>query len=462
VAYVLAGALAIALAHSVYQIPIQVSDSLEVIVASDEAPSVGSLFLKTGPGGTLRPLRYVQSRWLTHAARATGLPFHVWFRGLHAAITVTLVFLFAVAVPVATWLDLAAFGFALTVFTGIHTFPAMLQESFPVNHFAEVTVVALLAVVLAQRRPHVVSEAALLVLLGASLLLVESGVLIWVILVTCAALRLPGIRPRTAVAATLVLVAYLGARQYFEVGAPSIGAHGSGYGASFYSGDELSARFGNHPLPFLAYNVAGAALSVLFSEPRYGVYSLFTFARPDGPSPVVPINIGSSLLVTGLIAWFAAGLWRRGWRAWDRDDRLVVLSGVVLMASAFCCLTYIKDEILTAAGAFYAISACLAARGLLQSLAGVNVPRRLALVVPVFFLVAAPLWTFRTLGTHFQLRHAAFITRNDWVRTIPVNERESATSETARLTRRLRAEAIGRPVTSEIFLPRWGDRYWTE
>src|SRR6185436_5974526 len=83
---------------------------------------------------TFRPMRYIQARTLLDAADAVGLTYNTVFRAVHVALLVLLIALFVIVVRVHDWVDLAAFCVALPVLIGIHTFAAMLQEAFPVNH----------------------------------------------------------------------------------------------------------------------------------------------------------------------------------------------------------------------------------------------------------------------------------------------------------------------------------------
>jgi hypothetical protein len=455
-AWLLAFALAVALAHGVYQIPIQVSDSLEVIVEAEAAPSTTDLLRKYGAAGTLRPMRYLQARVLVAAARRGTASFHAWFRGIHALLTVALILLFAAAARVRSWSDVAALGFALTVLTGLHTFRPMLRESFPVNHFLEVAAIVLLVVVISQRRPRLVSDICLIVLLALSLLLVESAVLVWVTIAACALLRMPGIRLRTAIAATAVLIIYAGARQYFEIGTPGVGSHGSGYGAVFYEPDELIDRFGSQPLPFFAYNFAAGVLSVLFSEPQSGVYSTLVAIDRGEISPVLPIGVASSGIVTALLFWRGRQIWKRRAGAWSEDDRLLLLSAVVMVVSGVLCLAYVKDDILSVAGVLYALSAFIATRSLFDEIPRARRAHLMAAIAVIAFLVAAPLWGFRAIGTHFDLRRTAFMARNDWTSVTAEEAQSNAT------TRLLKNEVLRRKVTNSWFLPRRGDRYWLE
>jgi hypothetical protein len=461
----LAGALALALAQSVFRIPIQVGDSLDVILVSRHPPSSLSLFEQAARWSvtTLRPMRYLQARWLSTLADTTGISHHTAFRGAHALLVVLIIGLFVWIVEPRRWIDLAALGFALTVLTGLHTFDAMLRESFPVNHFAEVAAAALFVVAIAQRPPRLTRQFLALAMLVGGLLLIESAVLIWLLIVAAVAVGMPGIKRWTAVTASAVMVMFVVARVTLEISAPGIGSHSSGWGGATLSGEELERLFGINPWPFYLYNVSGGALSLLASEPRFGVYQLLAARAAGSMSPVVVINLASSLTATALIAAHSFRAWRQPFRTWALEHKTLALGAVTIAASSALCATYIKDDILGVAGVLYAVMAYLAVRWLLHRFeeAAPSIP---LMAVAVCLVVAASLWGFRAVGTHYDLRRAAFTSRNDWAlqSRSDLAGGESASPEDITLATRLRQDALRQPITSPSFLPDWGERYWVE
>jgi hypothetical protein len=123
---------------------------------------------------------------------------------------------------------------------------------------------------------------------------------------------------------------------------------------------------------------------------------------------------------------------------------------------------YIKDEIISVGGLFYAVCTFIAVRELIASL-----PQRqvaLAWGLCLMLAVDATLWGFRVAGVHYQLRYDAFKTRNDWAEVLREDKRNDWPHDTRELavTRRLQSEAIERRTTSPSFLPRRGDVYWVE
>ena len=462
-AWLLAACVAMPIARGLYDVPVQVSDSLEPIVIAATYPSMSALIAdapRFSPT-TFRPLRYVQARVMVALTEATGLSFRAVFRGTHVILFVALVGLFVMAARVRTGVDLAAFAITLPVFFGIHTFAAMLQEAYPVNRFAEVGVGSLAVVVLALRPPRWYTAPLVCLLLANAVSVVESGVLIWIAVVASALAGLRGIDRPTLVSSTLLTVAYLGLRHWLGISSPGVGGNGSGYWDAFYSADELAARFGSHPLPFMLYNVVGGTLSLLASEPRTGLYSLAVAAKTGEVHPVLTINLVSSLATTGLIVWYGIRRRRVPRAAWTDADRLYATALMVMAVNAALTLPYIKDEIISDAGLFYAVAAFIAVRELLDTLP----LRSMLAVVPLALAltVVTGLWTFRAAGLHYLLRYDAFKTRNEWVDVLkPDRSNWPSNPRALDLTRRLRDEAILGRVTSPTFLPRWGDRYWVE
>jgi hypothetical protein len=461
---VIAALITIPLADGLYRIPIQVSDSLEPIVVAQKADSTLSLLKNsiTFSPTTFRPSRYLQARWLLQVADEMGLTYNAVFRGVHVALLLLLVLLFLLAVRVRDWTDLVAFTVAFPVLIGIHTFVAMLLEAFPVNHYAEVGICALAVFVLAQRPPRWFVPIVVCAVLALALSVIESGAMVWITAICCAAAGMPGIKRSTVIAATVMFGAYLVLRYALGIVSPGIGAHGSGFGATFYSAEEVAQRFGAHPAGFMLYNVAGGLASLLFAEPRNGVYSLLIAWRARDIHPIVVINILSSLATTVVLVWYAAKRLRTNRSEWSEADRAFAAAAAVLVINSLLTAVYIKDEIISVGGLFYAICTFIAVRALIESL-----PRRsasVALVLTLLLAADAALWTFRVAGVHYQLRYDAFKLRNDWVEVLREDKRDDWPHDRRELalTQRLRGEALERRTTSPSFMPRWGDRYWVE
>jgi len=168
---------AVAVSASVYRIPIQVSDSVEILETVDRTPSPGAAFVQGlhASRTMLRPMRQTVTKVLLEAAHALGNRYNLVFRGFHAAGAALLVALFALVARPRTWTDVAAFAFALTVLTGLHTFGGMMREAYPINHFLLVAIYCLAVFALAQSRGGRAADVAACACFAIAALTLESG-----------------------------------------------------------------------------------------------------------------------------------------------------------------------------------------------------------------------------------------------------------------------------------------------
>src|SRR5262245_3408916 len=98
--------MAAAVSFSLLRIPIQIPDSLVVMLQAQAAPSA-SLTYFVGEQGFLRPLYMSQARLLLDAS--AGNHYYLIFRGFHVLLVVLLLGLFVRAAIVRTRTDFAAF-----------------------------------------------------------------------------------------------------------------------------------------------------------------------------------------------------------------------------------------------------------------------------------------------------------------------------------------------------------------
>ena len=502
--FLVAAVVALSFAYDLMRMPVQVSDALGEIIDAQASPSVWASFAgSTDEEAYLRPLRIAQIKALFDLAG--GQHYRLVYRGFHAALLVATVLLFANALRVRTWGDASAAVFALTVLTGIHTFAGTVRESFPINHFLEIAFFCLVALNLAQSRGGWwVDALAVLVLVAASLTL-ESGLLVWVVVVAAwiAGLRLPrasdsesrgGISRWGVTAVTVVFLAYLGARFFLlSTGTPALDERAAGFGFAVLDTSELEARFGGTPVVFYAYNVIASVMSVLFVEPQNGVFLLTRQIVQDGEIlPRLWLPVVSSVATTALIVLAAVSRWRRrpvppslfrsyggprkGHAPTTREphhaDAYFLVFPAVLVANAVLSYAYTKDEIVSVAGVFYALAAYAAARYAIANppafaKATAGKPSRVIVraVAGVLIVALAGAWAFRSVGTHHQLRVQAFKHRNDWERLPQERYRDDGAAEEGRaaaLVGQLRDAAILMRGMNPHLLPRWVNAWWTE
>jgi hypothetical protein len=452
-AYVLAGVMALALSYDLFRMPIQVSDSLGEILSAQHAPSVGSIFATTlSNKGYLRPLRLAQIKAVFDASRGR---YHFAYRAVHVALFVGTLLLFVRALRVRTGTDAAAAAFALTVLIGLHTFTGTVRSAYPINHFLEIVLFALLALNLAQGNGGWWADVSAAVVFVAASLTLESGLLVWVVVTVAWASGMRGISGRGVAGVTVLLLAYLYLRfGYQSTGMPSLIERSSGFGFSMLEPEELAARFAGGPLPFYLYNVASSVLSVLFAEPRAGVWEATRAWQQGEMLPRMVVGLVSSTLTTVFIVAAALDVRRR---AWDDDGRLLVVFGAMLVANAALSYAYTKDDIVSVAGAFYAIAAYVAVRWLARTAASRSGPA--AWAVCLALAVASTGWAIRSAGLHYALVTQAFKHRNDWI-FVPPQSFDDPQART--LIETLRRDALYRPVAGLRLVPGWAERWFDE
>ena len=320
----------------------------------------------------------------------------------------------------------------------------------------EIVLFALVVLRLAQGRPGWATDAAAALIFAAASLIIESGLLIWVVIV---AGRLSGLRgiSRRGVIVSLLLCGYSVLRIFvFSTGLPAIDERSSGFLLQVLEVNELTERFGQNPLPFYAYNVLASVFSVLFSEPRAGLMIALSGYLTGDLARWSLVAIVSSSITTILIVTAAVSSWRDR-ESRDDADRLYVVFAGVLVANAFLSYGYLKDDVVNVAGAFYALASYAAVRRFLRARAVSG--RVTTAIVCAALLIASTGWAMRTAGLHYSLRYAAFKTRNDWVAP---SARSMETPEARSVTLRLRRDALDQRGVAPRFYPAWQARWFEE
>src|SRR4051812_7574392 len=320
VAYAYGVVFALGVAYFLVRMPYQISDDLEHLLIFQFQSFREVLVARfTGPE-SMRPAMWLTQKLLFDVAPGGHL--FATYKTFHVAQLLALVALFIRLLRVRTLSDFAVLPLSVAVLVGIHTFNVTVREGYPVNHFMSVLVCCLIVVNLADSRTHWWHDLVVVLTCFYALFTFETGVLVWVCAVTAYAGGWRGVSGKAIVAATLVLAGYFVVRfTILDVGTRTIGAMSSGYGFSTRDTGELDALFGDAPWKFYAYNIASAALTVLFSEPRAGIFQLTHFVI-QGDVPVWSVvNVAVSTIGTMFIALAIGRRIGRWWRfAFERDD----------------------------------------------------------------------------------------------------------------------------------------------
>jgi hypothetical protein len=455
-AMVIAAGFAFFLANTPVQLPVATGNLVDVARLSwDELARI-----ELASEEYFRPLLLAQLKPFVDL-----LPGHVvlLFRGLHVIQVFACVWLFVRLLRVQTTAQLVAATIAVTVLTGSHTFAGTVHEAYPINNYLTVVVCSLvvLNIQMGERSrwpTDVLAIAALVLALGT----VETGLLVWGCLFVGMTAGWRGVSRRALAAATLIVGSYFAIRfALLDVGTPGLDAHASGYLLRRLEPGEVVARFGDWPWRFYAYNVLASISTVLFAEPRGGVWLIVRDWQAGEAAPWAYINVAASTGATLLIAWYCI---RREWwcnpARWSHGQRLVVVAASVLVANAAISYPYTKDQIMAVAGVMFALALYAAA----ADLAAHSSPRLPARAFAAALLtVVSCTWSWRVLGVQHNLVHTAFISRNEWA-SLTAWRREypgvQADPQLAALVSTLQMSACARPVPNPQSRPSRFERYF--
>jgi hypothetical protein len=202
-----------------------------------------------------------------------------------------------------------------------------------------------------------------------------------------------------------------------------------------------------------------AMLTVLFSEPRAGV---FAFVRDLLASKVQSgsvVNVVTSLLTTLVMGWFVGQRWRRWWRReLEYDDQIFLVAAAVIAANAVISFPYLKDVVMSTAEVFY----CLAMFVSLRALAGEIVTRPMkaerAAAVCVLLAVISVGWSIRAVSFYADIRVRSYKAQTDWVFVddwLRAQHVVVTTPGQRKLVDALRAEMLGMEVPKVYLDPPW-------
>jgi hypothetical protein len=456
-----AAVLAIGIGHDLLHMPLQVGDSLAPLLDAVRGSSPWSEFRgHLAQSGYFRPMRFAIIKVVSDLANGHYM---LAYRLFHALLVLAFLVLFVRALEVRDRVALAVVPLALTVFVGIHTFLGTVKEIYPTNHFLQIAVLALLALNLAQSKGGLLVDLAMFVTLAVAALTLESGLLVAVVVVAAWIAGMPGVSRRTVTGIAALVGGYAVLRFWiFATGLPTVEERSTGFLLEALSPPQIRQRFGDNLLPLYVYNIASSISSVLFSEPRSGVFVFVRAIRGDQLAPRHFIQIGASLFATGLLVAYVVSRVRTGIRRpVTLADRHTVIFLLVLAANAALSYVYTKDEIMSTAGAFYALPVAGAAVYFLRSWPLRPRTWQATAVVCLVCLAGSAAWAVRAAGVHHVLRSQAFVQRNDWTRLDREWSRDGNWQRyrpQEPLVRQLQREAIDTQVVNPRFEPRWMER----
>jgi hypothetical protein len=441
-------------------IPIQISDSLGNLT-SVAAVSWGELFSdQFWSRAFFRPLLLAQTKALLDLS---GGHYFVAFRTFQVFQVFAAIWLFIRLLQVRTGAQFAAAMIAVAVLAGSHTFAGTIREAYPINNYMTVALCCLVTLnVLAADTPRWSTDLLVVAAFVLALGTIETGLIVWGCLFIGRLAGWRGVSLTAGGVATAILVAYFALRfTVLNVGVPDLTERSSGFGFVRLERDEVGARFGASPYVFYLYNVGSSIATVLFSEPRAGVWMFLRDLQADNAEPWMWINVVAATAATLLVVWYVlAERWRRHPSAWSHGQRLTVVAVAVLVANAGISFPYTKDQIMSLGGMVFAAAVFAAAAWRLEAPPRALLARTLTAML---LCVASAGWAWRIVGLQHNLVHTAFTQRNDWayfdlwLKSHPESQRDPAV---ALMVQSLYEEALRRRVPNPSLDPLPLERYF--
>jgi hypothetical protein len=223
--------------------------------------------------------------------------------------------------------------------------------------------------------------------------------------------------------------------------------------------NELLVMFGGNPLPFYAYNVIASVLTVLFSEPRNGVFAFVRDLLGSKLQSGSIVNVVTSTLTTAVMFWFIARRWRRWWsREFEYNDQLFLVSAAVIAANAVIGFPYLKDVIMSTAQVLYCLAVFVALRALVTEVAARPIRADLAVAVCVLLASISVGWSIRAMSFYADMRLRSYKAQTDWVFVddwLRAQHVVVTTSGQRKLVEQLRTEMLGMAVPKVYLDPPW-------
>lgn len=409
-----AALLLIVIAVPLFSVPLPVTN-LAVNLTNAEVDTWAATFSRAfRPGVEFRPLLLI---WIKLGFEAFGSTAWAYQALILLQYAVSLGLLLRLFRPLDLKRGIAA-ALALTCFVGLHSSRSMFI-AIPVNASSVGVILLLLAALIAIDSSKPWLDWLFLPLTACALLLLESGVVLVPLVFVLRLMKAPGVTWRGVALTLATAVGYIAIRRAGGELPAIYTDTGLGFGTAGIQ--ELQSTFQNAVWMLWLYNSIATLFTVLFSEPRQGVFSFVHMLLEGGGRPWMWQHVLSSTLTTAAIA--ATLMFVRPFAV--RDRLLIAVGFVLLLVGSGLGFLYTRDRIALTAGLGYVVLVYVAIAQLLERTAAVsatrggppaprwpNVTRSYAVTALIAGL--AGLWTCRAIEAHFQLRDAAWEAHLEW------------------------------------------------
>lgn len=455
-AYLAAAVLSASIAYCLFHLPFDVGDHLGNLLQLIDT-SVAGIFVSTlRLNAFMRPMTWATMKVVFDLS---GGHYFLAYRTLHVVMVFVMMLAFTRLMRVRSAITFWVALLAMAALMGAPAFHDAMNET-ELNTKLTLAAICLCVLNLSASEPRRWKDAAMLVVLAYALLTNELGLLLWVCVVAAYLVGLRGLSRNAVLAATGILALYFYVRfQQLHIGTPALNERSSGVGFRIRDANELLAMFGGNPLPFYAYNVTASVLTVLFSEPRNGVFAFIRDLLVSKLQSGSIVNVVTSTLTTAVMFWFIARRWRRWWRReFEYGDQLFLVSAAVVAANAVISFPYLKDVIMSTAAVFYCLAMFVSLYALVTEVTARPMKADLAVAVCVLLTVISVGWSIRAMSFYADMRLRSYKAQTDWVFVddwLRAQHVVVTTPGQRALVDQLRTEMLGMAVPKVYLDPPW-------
>jgi hypothetical protein len=311
-----------------------------------------------------------------------------------------------------TALDAVAAALAVTVLIGSGGFRDNLEIGL--SYTIVGMPLALIVWVLLNRERRALHTPLVIALTLVSIGFKEQGLILVPLVLIGALTRAPGASRGMAVATATIGVAYVALR-LSATGTWEVFEQDVGLGFTELDRFAAAARVGDFPYWMYAYNAASTVANVLFAEPTRGVFRIVDAAIHDNLEPWHVVNLGSSVVLTGVIVWWGVRSVRSALRnGWSLEPRLFLVMVVVLLASGALSFNYSRDRLGGMGALFYAVASFFAVRAAVVRLSNQTMARFATAALALTLVAAA--WQIRAIATvEWARAHSSGSNQREWL-----------------------------------------------
>jgi hypothetical protein len=282
----------------------------------------------------------------------------------------------------------------------------------------------------------------------------EQGLLLAPLVIGAWWTRAPGASRGMAATAAAITLAYLGFR-LIGSGSWTRFESGVGFGFEEISPAEALTRFGAFPYGIYAYNVVSTIGNILFTEPSRGIFQFVHAVLEGNAQPWQIIEVGSSIVLTGVMAWWGVRCLADAARSgWTQESRVCVAMVLAVLGTGVLTFNYSRERLEGVAAVFYALASFFAVRA--AAVRMLDASRARFVMMGLVLVLLAATWQVRAVATLEWARVRSWGNQREWLVSLPQRRLEFAHRATyLRIMDSMIGQGTDLAAPRPLRVPRW-------